>query len=39
MYRRSFRGFDTQMDLATSDFEHFELDIIVDHDRLARTPG
>jgi hypothetical protein len=30
---------DAQMNLATSNLEHLQLDVVVDHDRLASTPG
>ena len=36
---RAFWGVDAQMNLATPNLEHFQLDVIVDHDRLASTPG
>src|SRR6187200_1597411 len=39
VYCSTLGSVDAQMNLATPNLEHLQLDVIVDHDRLASTPG
>lgn len=39
VYCGALRRFDAQMYLAAANLEYFELNLIVDHDRLTGSPG